>query len=485
MRSTALALGLAACGLAACDGLKFQLDCTEQPGICDPVDGGGADADAGPDVFVPPDCDLAKSPKDSPACVSDGVGVFAAPSGDDAAPGTKARPVRSIARAAELAAQSSKSRVYLCAGTFNDSVEVTKPVSFFGGYTCAAGDWKHTGAGVTWNAVKPAFALRIAGVGQPIFVEDVELGAKDGVTPGESSIGVFVADSAEVRFERVAIIAGKGVNGETKQKKTAQANAGKGGTAVNPVGGTGAKNVCPDGDSTGGAGGTVGSNDATTGEPQALGGGQAGQIGGDCAGSGAGKAGASGAAGDPAPAISVRGALTSLGWKPSDGRAAGSGKKAQGGGGGGARAGAGGGGGAGGCGGEGGGGGGGGGASVAVVAVASKLTFTASKLTSREAGGGGGGAGGQAGQPFGGGGAGGTGNPTDGCAGGQGGTGGSGGAGGGGAGGISASILYKGTAPTTPETTLTKGSAGTKGSGGDAAGPDGPEGEATEMLKAD
>jgi hypothetical protein len=476
----------------SCAGILPHDDCLDY-GTCTGLaaeggpggEAGGGDGGGEGGVVIPATCDLTKSAKDSPDCVDDGVGIFASPAGDDTAPGTKLKPVRSITKAVELATAATKPRVYLCAGTYNDSVEVKTPVSIFGGFTCTPpGDWKNTGAGVTWNATKPDFALRISGVGSKVFVDDVEIDAKDGSAPGESSIAVFVADSAEVAFERVVIIAAKGITGTTSTKASAKTNASKGGAAVNPAGGTGAKNMCVDGDSTGGVGGTIGVNNATAGEPQALGAGQPGAIGGDCAGAGAGKAGATGASGDLALATSTRGKLTSMLWTPTGGASGGPGKKAQGGGGGGARAGAGGGGGAGGCGGDGGGGGGGGGASIAAVVVASKVTFATSKLSSALAGDGGGGAGGQPGQPHGGGGAGGTGVPDDGCPGGQGGEGGNGGAGGGGAGGISTPILYKGTLPTMTDTTLTKGTAGTKGRGGDAIGPDGLDGDAQDTIMA-
>jgi hypothetical protein len=476
----------------SCAGILPHDDCLDY-GTCTGLapeggpggEGGTGDGGGEGGVVIPATCDLTKSAKDSPDCVDDGVGIFASPAGDDTAPGTKLKPVRSITKAVELATAATKPRVYLCAGTYNDSVEVKSPVSIFGGFTCTPpGDWKNTGAGVTWHATKPDYALRLSGVGSKVFVDDVEIDAKDGAAPGESSIAVFVADSAEVAFERVVINAGKGVAGATKQKASAKTNATKGSPAANPNGGPGAKNMCPDGDSTGGTGGTIGSDDATVGQPQALGAGQAGVASQACTGTGGGKPGAGGANGDPGASMTVRGALTSGAWKSSDGSTGSAGKRAQGGGGGGSRAGAGGGGGAGGCGGEGGAGGGGGGASIAVAIIAAKATFVGSQLHSAGAGAGGDGAGGQPGQPFGGGGAGGTGAPTDGCPGGDGGTGGNGGAGGGGAGGISTPILYKGTLPTTTDTTLTKGTAGVKGHGGDGIGPDGLDGDAQDTIMA-
>jgi hypothetical protein len=297
---------------ATCEGLQADGD----GGPLDAEGGqldGSADAESG--VVAPKDCDLTKSPKDSLPCVADTVGIFASPAGNDADPGTRDKPVRSIARAAALAASSNKPRVYVCTGTYSDSVEVAKPISFHGGFTCTGGDWKYTGDVPIWNAAKADHALRIAGAGDKLAIEDLEFDAKDGSAAGESSIGIFIADSAEVSLTRVVVNAGKGVDGETKVKQSAKGNAPKGGAAVNPIGGAGSKLTCPDGDSIGGNGGTVGANDATAGQP-ALGQGAAGAGITDCGVGGSGSPGAGGGKGGDAPANALRGALTSAGWAP-------------------------------------------------------------------------------------------------------------------------------------------------------------------------
>ncbi|MBS2020263.1 MAG: DUF1565 domain-containing protein [Deltaproteobacteria bacterium] len=478
-------LAIAAVLTVHCAGLDTGDDCTDYDtckGLNEAGAGDGSDGGKEGGPVIPPTCDLTKAVKDSPDCVDDGVGVFVSPAGDDTAPGTKGKPVRSITKAAEIAASVSKPRVYICAGTYTDSVDVKQAISFYGGFTCNGEQWSLTGAGVLWNAVKPDFGLRIVGAGQRVAVEDVEITAKDASLPGQSSIGIFVADTSALSLSRVTVIAGKGINGETKVKKSIGPNASKGSPAANPTGGAGAKNVCPDGDSQGGKGSSLGSNDATAGQP-ALGGGVAGADSTDCLAGGAGTNGGNGAPGDAAVGIVALGTLTRDGWNPAAGTAGKPGSRAQGGGGGGARGGAGGGGGAGGCGGTGGEPGSGGGASVAVVALSTPVTANASKLRSGTAGNGGGGAGGQPGQPPGGGGGGGSGPTFDGCSGGSGGTGGPGGAGGGGAGGVSAAILYKGPTPVTSDSQLTKGTAGTRGLGGDlTATADGPDGQAAELL---
>lgn len=489
MRHIAAIGGLAIFTIATvhCSGLSTAGDCTDYD-TCQGLNGEGGTGDSGDGgiegAVIPPNCDVTKPVKDSPDCVDNGVGIFVAPSGDDTAPGTKEKPVRSITKAAELASLSTKPRVYICTGTYTDSVDVKSPISFFGGFTCSGGQWTQSGAGVQWNAVKAEFALRIVGVGQRVAIEDVEITAKDATAPGESSIGIFVAETTELALSRTNVIAGKGSNGETKLKKAARAAAGKGGPAVNPNGGPGTKNTCSDGDSLGGKGGTAGLADATAGQP-ALGGGAPGPDSTACGSGGSGGTGADGSEGDAAPGVTSLGALTREGWKASGGVVGKPGTRAQGGGGGGARTGAGGGGGAGGCGGDGGEPGGGGGASVAILSFSTKLSINGGKVRAGAAGNGGGGAGGQPGQPPGAGGDPGIASPASGCPGGDGGSGGKGGAGGGGAGGVSAAILFKGTQPTIAGAELAKGTPGQKGLGGDLVGAaDGPEGQAAETLAA-
>jgi len=102
--------------------------------------------DAGSDgsvpIVAPLGCDLTKSPKDSTACVDDSVGVFVSPSGDDGATGKKLAPVKSISKGIERAASRGLPRVYVCEGTYAESVEIAKAASLFGGLAC---DWKTPG----------------------------------------------------------------------------------------------------------------------------------------------------------------------------------------------------------------------------------------------------------------------------------------------------------------------------------------------------
>jgi hypothetical protein len=63
--------------------------------------------------------------------------------GDDAAPGTPDRPVRTMARAIALA-QAGPQRIYACAETFADPVELPSGIGLWGGLDCANG-WTYIG----------------------------------------------------------------------------------------------------------------------------------------------------------------------------------------------------------------------------------------------------------------------------------------------------------------------------------------------------
>lgn len=470
---------------AACNGLSPEADCT-QYGTC-PVDGGLASADAGFDVVAPPGCDLTKSPKDSPECIDNSVGVFVAPNGDDSAAGTKSVPFKTIAKGVEAAAARGLPRVYVCEGTYDKSVEVKSPVSIYGGLSCA---WAHTG-------VKPKLAppkgvaLRVTKVSSAVLVEDMEIvGSADASTPGDSAIAAFVSESGNVTFRNDALSAGAGTTGAKGASRSnyTGATATKGGDFSGTNGGTGPTCACVDGSSsTGGNGGSGAGGGLTDGSANPA-------VG--TANSGASKAsscdpglvGANGPAGAAAPGLTTAGTLTAAGWASGSGSSAPNGKPAQGGGGGGTKlnsASPGGGGGCGGCGGAGGEGGGAGGSSFSLVTFNSTVSIEGGALTAGTGGAGGAGANGQDGQ---GGGAAGTGAA---CDGGPGGNGAGGSGGGGGAGGHSAPIAFFGTEPKVTGATLTPGAKGASGSGGQpgagpgdagAAGSPGAEGKSQNVL---
>lgn len=463
-------------------------------------------------------CDPESTPSQDVCVITDALGVFVSPQGNDTAVGSKSDPVKTVGRALTLAKTSGK-RVYACgdAGDYAESVTVGASldgVAVFGGFSCD--DFTYVqGLKTTIVAASPtAWIIEDLTIGA--HLEDLDIQAAEASLPGESSFGLIVRDSQNVVLRRVKATAGAGAAGA----KGADGVAGASGTAAGDAQ-DGADGSCSSGGETelggawtaastcgsrGGDGGT-GYSDGTAGDGEpgvpttglvtaVLDNGGSGSDDADEDGaSGAdGSDGAPGAPGAPAP---LNGAFSASGFTPANGLAGSNGNPGQGGGGGGAgpsvsnecRGASGGAGGMGGCGGTGGAGGGGGGASIGVFIWASSVTLDSCEFVSSD--GGAGGAGGQGGTGGAGavGGSGGDGSGTgltaDAGDGGSGGAGGPGGSGSGGSGGPSAALVKS--ASTAQElgsivTVPGDGGAGGPGGLGPVAGPSGSPGTSVAEL---
>jgi hypothetical protein len=505
-------------------------DCTEQ-GDDASIDHIVPDVDASVNATTDSQegCDTTKTPSAESCLINEAYGVFVAPSGDDANPGTKAAPMKSIG-AAVVKAKSGVKRVFACAGVYDESLVVDKEnegVKVFGGFACpstdGAGDSGADSAADASDAADAAAA--IVDSGAPPAVWSFVVGAKASVVPSKVGYALEVADAKDVLFEdfafearsatqvggsSIAVIVhgGTGVVLRRSSIRAGDGMAGAAGTSgVNwtpvaqdheSIAGHGTKtaagglaqdclNLCVDNvHSAGGAGGTANSTapqPGTPGSPNLNGtppkDGAQGAAGGVCS-VGIGHDGANAPAAAGGSGAQAWGSLEKLFWTPaagSDGKSGGPGQGGGGGGGGVLTNAGGGGGGCGGCGGGAGRAGGGGGASLAVLSIDSTLTLAACRLETGRAGNGGKGSDGQAGQP---GGVGGVQGPG-GCSGGAGGVGGSGGGGGGGAGGIAAAIAHFGPAPsevdgTTESVSTVAATGGPPGAGGSPPATKGKDG---------
>ena len=441
-------------------------------------------------------CDTTKSPSEESCLVNNEYAIFVAPTGKDGAGGTKAGPVKTIAKAIELAGNTKM--VIACDGSYAEQVKLTAGAKLYGGFACpgSAMPWKYeTGKKSKVAPSDRGVALGVATGAAVVVIEDFEFDALDATDPGESSVAAFVNTSTMVAFTRVKLVAGKGMdgaNGTMTPVTFPLPSMLKGNSASGDTGGPFNLITCPAGGTTkGGKGGDGGLGIAggQNGTPD-LGGGKGGTLGADCA---AGGAGVSGADASPQPVASGAtkvGSITPTGWTGAAGTDGAPGTPGQGGGGGtgaesnsttGAVSGGAGGGGAGGCGGAPGTAGKAGGSSIALLVLSSAVTLSASELVTGDAGKGGDGAAGQDGQTqSGGGGV----QSGDACQGGKGGKGGKGGAGGGAAGGVSLGIAYQGMAPTTDaDTKSTTGAAGAKGIGGAPGINDGIAGIKQDVLE--
>ncbi|WP_437620921.1 PGRS family protein [Sorangium sp. So ce1151] len=467
------------------------------------------------DGGTPSDC----IPRENAGAVDDGCGVFVSGSGADRNPGTKGLPLKTLREALQRAGGSGKQRVYLCAGTFEERVEVTEGVTIYGGLDCASG-WGWVGERrktvLTTRVGEIPLVVRGDGGEGKVRLEDVHVKARgigrdeQVVFAGVSSIAAL-AEEANVELARCVLEAGDAAAGEAGAAYSVSAprsiDGKRGGQACSAeiVVTGGVKNDCgtPDDPSDDSRGGSGGQGEADSGGPGAPGtpeilmNGGKGEGADVCA---AGTAGKDGGEGGPGAGATGLGEISARGFSGAAGREGAKGGTAQGGGGGGGSKGgagegkcmsealaggaSGGSGGAGGCGGAGGRGGSAGGASIALISLNARLSFD--EVTLKTGRGGAGGKGG-AGQEGGEGGAGGPGGETpvsavdlhEGCAGGPGGKGGPGGSGGGGLGGHAIGIAYKGAAPPVQGGTIELGEAGPGGAGADA------EGEGAAGVKAE
>jgi hypothetical protein len=440
-------------------------------------------------------CDTTKEPREATCLVTEPYGVFVAAGAAPGGVGTRASPVSSINAGIALASMQpvggQPKHVYVCAGTYDESIVVDATrdaVSLFGGFECS--DWAYTGPLPKLAPSTAAVPLTLTNLTSALFA-DIEIDALSGpatppATPsasGISSISVVASGSTGVEFRRAKIVAGNGQPGANgtltpygyPDAGTLNGNPGNGGT-----GGPAKSFVCPGGAVTiGGKGGNAPTGSGDPGLPALDGG--AGETSDLCFENMAGPSvGANAGAATNGPGAASVGAFSASRWVPNVGSPGAAGGPGQGGGGGGALNGGGGGsGGAGGCGGAGGGAGGGGGASLAIASVDSEVVLHSVTLLCGAAGNGAAGVSGQPGQSQSG--FGGVQGSSGACPGGRGGNGGAGGAGGGGAGGPSAGVLYEGPAPTLDLMTTANfvpGQAGAKGTGGVPGVNDGVPGTA-------
>lgn len=443
-------------------------------------------------------------------------GLFVAPGGTGT--GTPEAPFGTIAEAISANTAPLKD-IFVCKGTFVETVALPAGSHLYGGLDCTAG-W-------TWNLPAPPdrtlvaptpdkIALTISGA-EATSVFGFTFRSANAVVAGGSSIAAVV-DGTTTAFSYVSFEAGDAKDGDPGAAPPgvpADAPTGHAGTWYpnfpacsnsNPYAG-GALTANPNCGATvsgvGGQGGIPGGSNAFAGgnafPGPPLGGSGANAFGMNCNGltpfscspGGNGMPGGMGGSGAGGSGI---GTLTAAGYIGVPGAAGDVGGYGGSGAGGGGSCGpsatcygpGGGGGGAGGCGGAGGDFGRAGGSSLALVSLNATITFTKCDALAGQGGDGGAGAAGGPGQPGGAGGAGGSasGSAIAACKGGIGGAGGTGGQGGGGSGGHAAGVAFIGTPPPMAGIIVVTptGQAGVHGAGGSTMASDG---QASDMLQFD
>lgn len=175
-------------------------------------DGQAPVADAAPviDAALPPGCDAKKLPADDACVIDEAAAVFVSTTGSASGDGTRAKPLASIADGITLA-KLAKKRVYVCEGSYPESVVLANGVSMFGGFDCTSWKWNASGRAKIASPQSPA--MRATSINLDTRVEGFDVVAPAGTANAPSSIGFIAATSPGVRFVHGSITAGAGFAG--------------------------------------------------------------------------------------------------------------------------------------------------------------------------------------------------------------------------------------------------------------------------------
>lgn len=219
---TAIASGLlftvvGAIGLGACvsdtaemppipDGSTPTATTSQPPPL--PVPEAGADAE---DAAIAP---LPPPPPPKQDEVTEQFGIFVAANGAPGAAGTRAAPVSTISEGITMA-KAAKKRVYVCAGTYTEALELLPGVSIVGNMDCATDPAKWTISQANALVASPTSpAITARNITVPTRIDGLDVIAPAGTDAEPSSIGLLAVDSTGLTFVGGRIEAQRGANGK-------------------------------------------------------------------------------------------------------------------------------------------------------------------------------------------------------------------------------------------------------------------------------
>ena len=197
-------------------------------------------------------------PSENSTAVHDWCGVFVSSSGSDENAATKEAPVKTLRAALALAEANETRRVYACAETFEEAVEVTGSVRIYGGLDCASG-WGWAGEQrktvLTAKTGEIPLVVRGGGAEAKVRVEDVHVQAR-GIEPGDEQLAgassiAAVAEDVNVELARCVLEAGDAAAGAEGAAHETSAMGGEDGepgveacSGERAFGGASVKNDC-------------------------------------------------------------------------------------------------------------------------------------------------------------------------------------------------------------------------------------------------
>jgi len=144
--------------------------------------------------------------------VTEAFGIFVAKHGAAQNPGTRKSPLESITEAIAKA-KAAKKRVFVCEGTYEESLELVDGVSIVGGLDCSEDTWKLSDKKSTLTSPTSP-AIRATNIATPTRVDGFDVTSPDATEPSGSSIAVIVVDSKALTFAKGSIKAGTGMKGD-------------------------------------------------------------------------------------------------------------------------------------------------------------------------------------------------------------------------------------------------------------------------------
>lgn len=205
--ASAFVLVVSACGVF---GSEDETPSPAGPGDSTPDAGGAADATINEPPPAPPVSGTVSTDE-----ITEKFGVFVTTTGTPTgeADGSRDRPYATIALGIENGKAKSK-RIYVCQGTFKESITLLNQIQLIGGFDCTDGVWKKGDAGAMTRVESPTSPAMIAdGLSGATRVQGFDVVAPDGTDATPTSIGLKAKATASLTIANSKITSGKGKDG--------------------------------------------------------------------------------------------------------------------------------------------------------------------------------------------------------------------------------------------------------------------------------
>ena len=196
-------LGLVGCGVFGSDDTSTPPAAAPAPPGSDPV----AAADGG----LPEGAPLASVGTPMPDELTSEFGVFVTTTGTAAGDGTKEHPLLTISAGIDKV-KDLKLRVYVCAGTYAESLMLVNAVSVIGSLGCDGGEWAPTGGRSILNAPTSP-AVRAKDIALSTRFEGFDVTAPAGTAAAPNSIALIAENAPMLTVAKSKFTSAKAFDG--------------------------------------------------------------------------------------------------------------------------------------------------------------------------------------------------------------------------------------------------------------------------------